>query len=111
MVDTIGRQHYSIKVGSPDAYRRTQHGDRDPAPGAADAPPFGLEEVVAMSAEISTATGSRYGLERMCHVLEFPRSTIYAKRTAESGKVIALRPRRRDPTREEARGDSSACSE
>ena len=33
-----------------------------------------------MSAEISTDTGWRYGLERVCRVLEFPRSTIYAKR-------------------------------
>jgi transposase InsO family protein len=50
-----------------------------------------------MSAEISTGTGSRYGLERVCRVLEFPRSTIYAKRAAESGKVIALHPKRRGP--------------
>lgn len=50
-----------------------------------------------MSAEISTGTGSRYGLERVCSVLEFPRSTIYAKRVAESRNVIALRPKRRGP--------------
>ena len=50
-----------------------------------------------MSAEISTSTGSRYGLERVCSVLEFPRSTIYAKRVAESRNVIALRPKRRGP--------------
>jgi len=50
-----------------------------------------------MSAETSTATGCRYGLERICRVLEFPRSTIYAKGAAESRKVIALRPKRRGP--------------
>lgn len=50
-----------------------------------------------MSAETSTATGRHYGLERVCRVLEFPRSTIYAKRCAESCKVIALHPRRRGP--------------
>ena len=50
-----------------------------------------------MSAEISTGTGCRYGLERVCRVLEFPRSTIYAKRAAESCNVIALHPRRRGP--------------
>ena len=51
-----------------------------------------------MSAEISTGSGCRYGLERVCRVIEFPRSTIYAKRAAESrSKVIALRPKRRGP--------------
>jgi transposase InsO family protein len=50
-----------------------------------------------MSAETSTATGRRYGLERVCCVLEFPRSTIYARRAAESCNVIALHPRRRGP--------------
>lgn len=50
-----------------------------------------------MSAEISTGTGWRYGLERVCLVLEFPRSTIYAKRAAESCNVVALHPKRRGP--------------
>jgi len=50
-----------------------------------------------MSEETSTAIGRRYGLERVCRVLEFPRSTIYAKRAAESCKVIALHPQRRGP--------------
>jgi transposase InsO family protein len=50
-----------------------------------------------MSAEISTDTGWRYGLERVCRVLEFPRSTIYAKRQAERCKAVALRPKRRGP--------------
>lgn len=50
-----------------------------------------------MSAETSTSTGNCYGLERVCRVLEFPRSRIYAKRAAESRNVIALRPKRRGP--------------
>lgn len=50
-----------------------------------------------MSAEISTSSASRYGLDRVCRVLEFPRSTIYAKRAAACRKVIALRPLRRGP--------------
>ena len=50
-----------------------------------------------MSAEISTGTGCRYGLERVCRGLEFPRSTICAKRAAESCNVVALHPRRRGP--------------
>lgn len=50
-----------------------------------------------MSEQTSAATGGRYGLERVCRVLEFPRSTIYARRAAEGCKVIALNPRRRGP--------------
>ena len=49
-----------------------------------------------MSTETSAVTGQRYGLERVCRVLEFPRSTIYAKRQADA-KVIALRPKKRGP--------------
>ena len=50
-----------------------------------------------MSTETSAVAGQRYGLERVCQVLEFPRSTIYAKRQAEHRKVVALRPGRRGP--------------
>jgi len=50
-----------------------------------------------MSTETSAVTGQRYGLERVCQVLEFPRSTIYAKRQAAQREVIALRPKRRGP--------------
>ena len=32
-----------------------------------------------MSREISAGAGKPYGLERVCQVLEFPRSTIYAQ--------------------------------
>jgi len=50
-----------------------------------------------MSRESAAATGRRYGLERVCQVLECPRSTIYARRAADQRKVVALRPRRRGP--------------
>ena len=50
-----------------------------------------------MSAETSPATNRLYGLERVCRVLELPRSTIYAKRAAGSAKVIRLHPARRGP--------------
>jgi hypothetical protein len=43
-----------------------------------------------MSCETSAGTGKSYGLERVCRVLEFPRSTIYAgvlDRT-EDGRIV-----------------------
>lgn len=45
-----------------------------------------------MSAENSPGAKQRYGLQRVCAVLEFPRSTVYAKRRQESGEVVALFP-------------------
>ncbi len=39
-----------------------------------------------MSGEASEETGKPYGLERVCWVLDFPRSTIYAQQARESGK-------------------------
>jgi transposase InsO family protein len=50
-----------------------------------------------MSRETSEGVGKPYGLERVCRVLEFPRSTIYAQQARESVKVLALRPARRGP--------------
>jgi putative transposase len=50
-----------------------------------------------MSRETSEATGKVYGLERVCRVLEFPRSTIYAQQARESAKVVRLRAQRRGP--------------
>ena len=50
-----------------------------------------------MSRETSAVTGKRYGLERVCRVLEFPRSTIYAQEKRESATVVPLFPRRRGP--------------
>lgn len=48
-----------------------------------------------MSRETSDATGKSYGLERVCRVLEFPRSTIYAQ--SQAAKVIPLHRARRGP--------------
>jgi transposase InsO family protein len=48
-----------------------------------------------MSRETSPGAGKRYGLQRVCRVLEVPRSTIYARRARE--KVFTLHPRRRGP--------------
>ena len=48
-----------------------------------------------MSRETSPGTARRYGLQRVCRVLEFPRSTIYAQRARAT--VVTLHPRRRGP--------------
>jgi transposase InsO family protein len=48
-----------------------------------------------MSGATSAGAGKRYGLERVCRVLNFPRSTIYAQQVA--AKVVPLRPQRRGP--------------
>jgi hypothetical protein len=50
-----------------------------------------------MSRERSPKTGKPYGLKRVCRVLEFPRSTLYAQQKRESAKVVPLHPRRRGP--------------
>jgi transposase InsO family protein len=50
-----------------------------------------------MSGETSEGTGKSYGLERVCRVLEFPRSTIYAQQARESAKVVPLLAQRRGP--------------
>jgi len=50
-----------------------------------------------MSRETSEASGKLYGLERVCRVLEFPRSTLYAQQAGETAKVIRLHPIRRGP--------------
>lgn len=50
-----------------------------------------------MSQAISTESGKPYGLERVCRVLEFPRSTIYAHRAKAENKVVPLYPARRGP--------------
>ena len=50
-----------------------------------------------MSRETSAGAGQLYGLERVCRVLEFPRSTIYAQLARESAKMVPLFPQRRGP--------------
>ena len=50
-----------------------------------------------MSRETSAGVGKPYGLERVCRVLEIPRSTIYAQEKREATKVIPIHPARRGP--------------
>ena len=50
-----------------------------------------------MSCETSAGTDKPYGLERICRVLEFPRSTIYAQQAREAAVVVPLFPVRRGP--------------
>jgi len=62
-----------------------------------------------MSRAISEGAGQPYGLERVCRVLEFARSTIYAQQARESLKVVPLRPQRRGPKPEMADADLLAA--
>jgi transposase InsO family protein len=50
-----------------------------------------------MSHAISVSAGKPFGLQRICQVLEFPRSTIYAVRARASTNVTPMVPRRRGP--------------
>ena len=50
-----------------------------------------------MSRAISEGAGKPYGLERVCRVLDFSRSTIYAQQARESTRVTPLHPMRRGP--------------
>ena len=50
-----------------------------------------------MSRQTSEGAGKRYGLKRVCRVLEFPRSTLYAQQARESATVIPVCPQRRGP--------------
>ena len=50
-----------------------------------------------MSQMTSPGTGKRYGLARVCRVLEFPRATIYAHQARETSKVVPPHPARRGP--------------
>jgi transposase InsO family protein len=47
-----------------------------------------------MSREISVSAGKPFGLQRVCQVLEFPRSTIYAVRARASTNVMPIQRRR-----------------
>ena len=62
-----------------------------------------------MSRETSEEVGKPYGLERVCRILEYPRSTIYAQQARESAKVLALRPQRRGPKPKMADADLLAA--
>lgn len=50
-----------------------------------------------MSRETSVGAGKRYGLERICRVLELPRSTIYARKARAASVVVPLHQKRRGP--------------
>jgi transposase InsO family protein len=50
-----------------------------------------------MSRETSAGAGKPYGLERVCRVLEFPRSTIYAQAQRQAAEAVPLQPVRRGP--------------
>jgi putative transposase len=50
-----------------------------------------------MSRETSDGAGKTYGLERVCRVLEFPRSTIYVQQARQTATVVPLFPVRRGP--------------
>ena len=47
-----------------------------------------------MGRATSSSTGRRYGLARVCRVLETPRSTVYAARTR---RLAPVPPRKRGP--------------
>ncbi len=59
--------------------------------------PFDHSEIVDMSHTISVSAGRPFGLQRVCQVLELPRSTIYAVRARASACVAPMAPRRRGP--------------
>jgi putative transposase len=50
-----------------------------------------------MSNEISTGTEKPYGLQRVCRVLEFSRSTIYAARARAASSVVPIVSLKRGP--------------
>ena len=62
-----------------------------------------------MSRETSDGAGKTYGLKRVCRVLEFPRSTIYAQQAREIATVVPLFPVRRGPKPKMADADLLAA--
>ncbi len=50
-----------------------------------------------MSKTTSPSVGKPYGLERVCRVLEIPRSTIYAQERRQAANVMPLQRARRGP--------------
>jgi len=50
-----------------------------------------------MSREISSGANRPYGLERVCQVLTFPRSTLYAWQARATARVVPLHRMRRGP--------------
>ena len=50
-----------------------------------------------MSKTTSPSAGKPYGLERVCRVLDIPRSTIYAQEPRQAANVMPLHRARRGP--------------
>lgn len=50
-----------------------------------------------MSREVSVSAGKVYGLERVCRILGFSRSTLYAQPARESDRAVPISPVRRGP--------------
>jgi putative transposase len=50
-----------------------------------------------MSRETSASAGKPYGLQRVCRVLDIPRSTIYAQERRQAANVVPLHRARRGP--------------
>jgi putative transposase len=50
-----------------------------------------------MSHAISVSANKPFGLQRVCQVLDFPRSTIYAVRARTAANVVPIIPARRGP--------------
>jgi len=51
----------------------------------------------AMSQTTSPGAGRPYGLARMCRVLEFSRSTLYAQQARKTAKAVPPHPARQGP--------------
>jgi hypothetical protein len=68
-----------------------------------------LVTLLVLLATTSPGTGKPYGLARVCRVLEFPRSTIYAQQARETAKVMPLHPPRRGPKPQMADADLLAA--
>lgn len=62
-----------------------------------------------MSRATSTGTAKPYGLERVCRVLDFPRSTIYAQQARETTRGVPLQAARRGPKPKVADADLLAA--
>src|SRR4051794_34088300 len=83
--------------------RRPDHGQRaarrqDRAPG--DRPPFSLEEIEAVSRQVSPATERVYGLERVTRIWGVSRATVYRHRRPAA--VTRRRPGPLGPMADEA---------
>ena len=78
--------------------RRAEHGERAAARQDGAVRPFGPQEVPIMADATSPTTGRCYGVARVCHVWEVPRSSFYAARQAGADDTTGKSsPARRGP--------------